>query len=839
MPTVPRRPLASTVAAAGLLFVAPLRAGDVAFGPALVVDGFAAGASSLAAVDVDGDGDLDLVVGRTTAVVASPSQSDSITWFEHAGPDWTPHVVSAEQEGGQLVAARDLDGDGDADVLSASALGANVSWHENLDGRGRSWTRHALVEGVAAPVAVSAHDLDGDGDLDVLSMSAANSASDPVGLCIWQANTDGLGHFGAPQTILAAGAVRAEPADLDGDGDLDLAAGRADHLAWYVNVDGLGHFVLAQAFDEYFGVQAVRTGDLDGDGDVDLALAAASSTYALAWHANLDGQGTFGAAQVVTPFESVLTDIALVDLDGDADLDLAAAGRATGRNVGWHENLDALGTFGAAQTVAPAVGSLDALASADLDGDGDADLLVGQAQAGALEPADLRWYENLDGAGSFGAARPIEAVGKHALVVLAVDVDGDGDLDALSATNATASLAVLGWNENLDGLGHFAPRVVFSSGVLHLPVDALALDVDDDGDLDVLVADGQGTLGAFENLDGRGTFGPLVPVEAVALSVAAVALDAGDVDRDGEPDLIAARSTPFVDDRVAWFAGDGAGTFAAPSVVLASSDANPTDVAGADLDLDGDLDLVLGRDHAVPASWSRNLDGAGGAWATSDVWTSPSGAPDADTRVALDDLDGDGDPDLLVRAVVSPTAPSWWELRRFENVGGPALFDAGTLVTSQMVQGAFAPADLDGDGDPDLASGGAGQLGWIENLGPWTDEGHALVGAWGQPHLWGDGSLAGGSEQALHLSHAAPDAPVFVVLGNAALLAPFKGGTLVPTPLVVLGPVPATHAGTLDVAFLAPLGLPSGAQVHSQWWVVDPIGPVGFSASNGVLGVVP
>jgi hypothetical protein len=140
-------------------------------------------------------------------------------------------VISVAAWGATSVYATDLDGDGDVDVLSASETDRKIAWYENLGGGS-----FALQEVIFAGVrfnSVYATDLDGDGDADVLS------ASDSHPNVAWYENLGG-GSFSAQKVIsTAADSARSVYAtDLDGDGDADVlsASYRNDKIAWYENL---------------------------------------------------------------------------------------------------------------------------------------------------------------------------------------------------------------------------------------------------------------------------------------------------------------------------------------------------------------------------------------------------------------------------------------------------------------------------------------------------------------------------------------------------------------------------------------------------------------------------
>ncbi|MCH8252734.1 MAG: VCBS repeat-containing protein, partial [Planctomycetes bacterium] len=128
---------------------------------------------------------------------------------------FTEHVISTAADGAWSVFATDLDGDGDIDVLSASGLDDKIAWYENDGGSPPTFTEHVISANADGAASVFATDLDGDGDTDVLS---ASFFDDKIA---WYEN-DG----GSPPTfterVISTAADNARSvfaADVDGDGD--------------------------------------------------------------------------------------------------------------------------------------------------------------------------------------------------------------------------------------------------------------------------------------------------------------------------------------------------------------------------------------------------------------------------------------------------------------------------------------------------------------------------------------------------------------------------------------------------------------------------------------------
>ncbi|MCB9896675.1 MAG: hypothetical protein H6825_01600 [Planctomycetes bacterium] len=123
---------------------------------------------------------------------------------------------------------------------------------------------------------------------------------------------------------------------------------------------------------------------------------------------------------------------------------------------------------------------------------------------------------------------------------------------------------------------------------------------------------------------------------------------------------------------------------------------------------------------------------------------------------------------------------------------------------------------------------------WVELAGTALAGTNAL-----EPHLHGSGPLLGNDLATLDLTDARASTTCALVIGVTQLVAPFKGGVLVPNPDIIVAGLPTGAAGALSVSFLWPTGLPPGVVVSYQYWVTDPAGPVGFAASNGLTSTTP
>jgi hypothetical protein len=348
------------------------------------------------------------------------------------------------------VYATDVNADGKPDLLSATAGSDEVAWHRRAE-EGFS-DRTVITDQANGAHSVIGADLDGDGDADVLSASRFDNK------IAWYENTDGYGRF-SDQKVIANEASDPQSivaADFDGDGDQDLlyCSWEDGKVAWYENTDGAGSFSDVNVISNNAGgAEAVYAADLDGDGDKD-ALSASSSvggTNKIAWYRNT--AGGFASQNIISQKMRGARVVLAADLDGDGDQDVLSASTGDGK-VAWYENTDGYGTFSKQRVITTKARGARSLSAADLDGDGDLDVLSASTKNGMLA-----WYENTDGSGSFSGPKVISSTASYASVFTA-DVDGDGDPDVLSGSEKNAQIT---WFRNdLDegaGFGTAQPVV--------------------------------------------------------------------------------------------------------------------------------------------------------------------------------------------------------------------------------------------------------------------------------------------------------------------------------------------------------------------------------------------
>jgi FG-GAP-like repeat len=366
-----------------------------------------------------------------------------------------------------------------------------------------------------------------------------------------------------------------------------------------------------------------------------------------------------------------------------------------------------------ADTTLPGTSSTD-VDLVDIDDDGDLDLFIAEG-TDSPAPRPNRLLLN-DGAGVFSdvSATHLPPAVANSTKADFGDVDGDGDLDAIVANLGPEQLLInVGSGRFTDGSGQLPDPPTFFQDIT---ADARLADLDGDGDLDILLANenpfnpsptGGGQNRALIN-NGAGLFSDETAARLPVANDQTGAMLPGDIDDDGDLDVIVLnRGQDFV------LINDGTGVFTneTPTRFTATSD---TSRGGglSDLDDDGDLDLVVANSRNEPVALYLNRSGV---FTAHDFGALPL-ANETNTSLELVDLDQDGDLDVYV-----PNAGAFTVGHGFG--GGPdhyyrnngrAKFKDRTRahfpdVLDPTTDAAFG--DIDGDGDLDLIVGNSGENG--------------------------------------------------------------------------------------------------------------------------------
>ncbi|MCB0382510.1 MAG: T9SS type A sorting domain-containing protein [Psychroserpens sp.] len=339
----------------------------------------------------------------------------------------------------------------------------------------------------------------------------------------------------------------------------------------------------------------IDSGNLDGDSFPDIVIG----TYlgnTVEWYKN-NGNGTFTLQPLIANDVNECGGIKIADLNNDGFNDILASNFADNKLV-WFEN-DGMGNFETEQIISNSINGSSGIITGYIDNDTTID--VGVA---AFNSGDSVWFSN-DGLGNFSGPNTIAAIpGSGPGNLDLEDFDGDGDNDIL-ILNTGIGTAELYYNNLIpSGTVSFTKDInTVTSGKVY-PFDANFGDVDDDGDLDIIVVDlfgGTSGLGWYKK-EMDGTFSEtIIPTTITAPSNAMVK----DIDNDTFNDIVLCSGASGSGTDIVWFKSTITGTFGAEQIIDNTQSQAYTFTLN-DFDNDGDIDIASVAYNEDDLNWFEN-----------------------------------------------------------------------------------------------------------------------------------------------------------------------------------------------------------------------------------------
>jgi len=770
----------------------------------------------------------------------------------------------------------DIDGDGDNDVIAIQEGDTNLQVFKAPD-----WGRSTLITFTGTyryPRAddFKVADIDGDGDVDIVTRLGETASSDAAGIAVWCENLGGGGSFTQHTIGNSLEYVKdIVVADFDRDQRPDVAM-RMDSRTqlWLQEPGGTWTEVLLN----HPAHEGLETGDLDMDGDPDLILNGF-------WFPT---PNTPAAARVAGNYSQTLIDTAwfsqggdwtadsckvvVGDFDGDGTNDVAfSQSERPGFQVAWYRSAQPNGAGPWIKHNVTAVDYCHNLQAADWDLDGDVDLLVGGMIRS--QHKGLKLMLN-NGGGTAWTEFVIQSEGSYSAEV--GDIDNDGDLDVVGIRNWNAAPTYI-YRNNAGGGPSLDFWLYKEVSAAHVRTFGLCFpDADQDGDLDI-------ASGPFLYLNPGA---PLTnPWTQVPLPEGVHAFATLDVDGDSFADLIAQKdngganridifwveaanaegtswATPiaigevprsehaegFQGYRVAQLIAGGRPEIAVstmqglyffrvpetnpdtgnwPRTTMAANDSDEN-VGVADLDGDGDLDISFTTGNSKQVKWARNPGDGGANWSVFTIGSFPEA--DWIDRCEAADLNGDGRIDIVATEENAGSAPDalacWWE----HPAGGATTADwVRHTVTTQYTMNNLDVADMDRDGDPDLV---LAEHRGTERIAVWANDGQGAfaerrVGAGHESHLGGRAVDLEGDGDLDLVSIAYDDFTKLHLWRNDS-----PGGLA-----SVARPLISPNGGVFDESLAVALTCsPPDAEI---WFTTDGTEPVGQSPSTYYAGPIP
>ncbi len=290
-----------------------------------VIDPNLEGVSIIYVTDFDGDKDTDvLATGYLQPIVA---------WYEHKGDNpvqWQQHMIDNTLPTPHEVGGCDIDGDGDLDVVVAESVDHAIVWFENLGGPPFTWTKHTIDGQLSWAAWLTVEDIDGDGDPDIAASSYYKD------LCYWYENLGGTPLKWHKYSFGANGGGFLRFVDMDGDSALDMVTCANENVFWYKNNLPDTNWTINIIDNTLSQTRQIRVADMDNDKDTDIVITT-NTENDVYWYKNMGGMPIQWKRYLIDDKLNTSAGLDLADINSDSLPDVVAAGNAEGK-IAWYKN---------------------------------------------------------------------------------------------------------------------------------------------------------------------------------------------------------------------------------------------------------------------------------------------------------------------------------------------------------------------------------------------------------------------------------------------------------------------------------------------------------------------
>ncbi len=619
------------------------------------------GARAIELGDIDGDNWLDAVVTSQTM--------DKLVWYRNDGTprdsEWDRTEISTTLTRAWALAIADMDNDGDIDVVATSnnqVTKYGVFWYENVNttdnlqpGNGSFWTPHRIDSSstsfyIHKPESVRIADLDNDGDNDTIVGSNDNSK----GGVYWFENVDGKATAWNNYTIYHQSSSNGAVRDIDVNNINHTASSRKDvvatlynnqYVVWFENdgdpVNTNGNWKRHNIYNRQYP-DSVAIGDINADGKNDVVVGYEQS-YGVYW---------YKAPSDVTTTSSwtsdnrvgwiwYVADVEIAKINSDNHMDVVATSYDWDY-IYYFRNNNGIGTSFSSYSIEWNFDGPMGIAVANIDKDGNGrDIAIN-----GFNSAEVRWYRNGGGAYPNWETCTIEEVSLNGpQSIYSVDIDRDGDNDTFVLGNRGGDIIWFEAPANpKDMAQNWTSHVI--DNYLNDAWELFAGDINGDGWIDVAVSGQMGnTIVWYECPQNPETvFSEWNKTVVDPYLYNAWGVHIADIDDDGDNDIVA---TGRYADYLVWYRNDDGNGTAWSRFFIDNNINYPTGIWVEDMDGDSDLDVVVVSYYwssGTGVRWYEAPDDPTATWTQHTIDTQPRYVYD----VQVADIDHDGNPDVVI-----------------------------------------------------------------------------------------------------------------------------------------------------------------------------------------------